>query len=72
MKFLGGGANFLGGLEVGGQEKHCFVEFLIFFENMSEIVDKIAKMSEILDKISHISKKNQKFKNLFHRFLDTI
>ena len=47
-------------------------EFLIFFGNMSKIVDKIAKMSEILDKIGYIFKKNQKFKNLFHRFLDTI
>ena len=39
---------------------------------MSKIVDKIDKMSEILGTISHISKKNQKFKNLFNRFLDTV
>ena len=39
---------------------------------MYEIVDKIAKMSEILDKVGHISKINQKFKNLFNKFLDTI
>ena len=41
-----------------------------FFGNMSKIVDKIGKMSEILDITSPISKRNQKFKNLFHRFLD--
>ena len=44
------------------KKKHCFVEFLIFSENMSEIVDTITKMSKIFDKIGHIKKKSKNSK----------
>ena len=46
-------------------------KFLIFFGNMFKILDKIGKMSEISD-ITNNFPKEEKIKNLFHEFLDTI
>ena len=41
-------------------------------KNIADFVQNFGHFCDFVHNFGHISKKNQKFKNLFHRFFDTI